>query len=157
MKVGDLEPSDLLKKLHQDYLKNQNTPLCDKMMEIVDFKEKFNKQICELYRKKILMRENIQKIYTVTKDSQVYALRDPKEDIKKFKRVEKDMSQYKKLEQLYFKDLADFEKILADGHILTNEGLNEVKSVITFDGRNSLKILGDEFRKMRTGLSRLIR
>lgn len=157
MKVGDLEPSVLVRKLHQDYLKNQNTALCDKMMEIVDFKERFNKQICELFRKKILMRENIQKIYTGTKDGQVYALRNPKEDMIKFKRVEKELTQYKKLEQLYFKDVADFEKTLADGHLLTNEGLSEVKNVIMFDGRNSLKILGDEFRKMRSGLSRLVR
>ena len=58
MKIIDLAPSDLVKKLHKDYLATQNPVLCEKMMDIVKFKDEFNYKIRDLFKKKILMREN---------------------------------------------------------------------------------------------------
>lgn len=90
-------------------------------------------------------------------DTTTYSIHDRKEDVRRFNRIETNLKKYKALEQLYYKDVADFEDILANGHQLTNEGLSEVQKVIKFDGKNSLKILGNEYKRMRTGLSRLIR
>lgn len=64
MRVSDLQPSDIMHQLHSDYVNKQNPPLCDKMMEIVNFKENFNIKIRDLFKKKMMMRENVKRIYS---------------------------------------------------------------------------------------------
>lgn len=157
IKISDLQPSRLLNDLYLDFTKNQNQNICDKTMEMIKFRESFNKYSNEVFKLRNMMidgNKQLRKDIIRYNGHGIDHQRDRKRNYKDFQR---SLKHVRTLQDRYLSSVAEFERLLADGHENFNFSLNMLTKVHEYYESQFVRVVAKEFYKMRKGLSRFVK
>ena len=157
MKVRDLQPSSVMQQMHQIYLQTENKELCRDMMQTIKFREDFNRIIKELFESRNKMKQAATNVYNDARSYAGYSqIEGPKKN-RTYSSLVTDLTDYRRNEEKYFKSVADFEKVLAEGHRQYNRTLDNLSAYNRYRGTQMVNFFAKEFYKNQKGVLRFAR